>query len=99
MGRMMRFFSLLVAAIALTAFGYPQELRGSVVEVPQPQQLMEYNDPKPAVKTTVTHAPAHWVGAGDITTPGLAWLTLLGMPLVLIPCMVKCKNGNLDKLF
>merc|ERR1719401_2099033 len=101
----MRWLVLVFAAITLSATGSPQELRGSsqlgdkLNGVPQPLQLIEYNNPVPKKVHKTTHAPPVWVGASDIVTPGLAWIALLGMPLVLIPCMVRCKNGNLDKLF
>jgi len=42
--------------------------------------------------------PDQWKYQKDMTTPGLAIAAIILVPLFGIPCMVKCKNGNLAKL-
>jgi len=43
--------------------------------------------------------PPHWRHEHDVSAPLLALAAVFLVPLLGVPCMIKCKNGNLNKVF
>jgi len=43
--------------------------------------------------------PPHWQGAKTYGPPGQAFAAVFLAPILCLPCMLKCKAGNLRKLF
>mmetsp|Transcript_28144 Transcript_28144/g.77712 ORF Transcript_28144/g.77712 Transcript_28144/m.77712 type:complete len:99 (-) Transcript_28144:125-421(-) len=90
---------VLAALMGLAAVTSAQQLRGAdeakvkATVAVAPQQLGEFDK-----EAEPTHAPPHW-NVDPPMNPILAFVAVVGIPLFGIPCAVKCKNGDLKRLF
>merc|ERR1711988_835656 len=97
---MSRAMAAIVAFLfAMVCVSSAQNVRGSETAVPAVTAVEVSTDKAQAVALSEHVEPPNWKYQSDVKDPLFAFMALLFVPLCGIPCLVKCKNGDLNKVW